>query len=102
MVDRTVPVASSRRPFHHLLGLTGLSNLADGVLQVGIPLLAVAITRSPALVSLLTAAATLPWLLLAMHAGVLVDRHDRVRILGVATAARTGVLAVGVGIAVAG
>ncbi|GAA2720817.1 MFS transporter [Cellulomonas aerilata] len=102
MVDHPVLVASSRRPFHHLLGLTGLSNLADGVLQVGVPLLAVTMTRSPALVSLLSAAATLPWLLLAMHAGVLVDRHDRVRILGVATAARTLVLAAGVGTAVAG
>jgi MFS family permease len=97
MVDRPSPAASSRRPFHHLLALTGLSNLADGVLQVGVPLLAVTMTRSPALVSLLSAAATLPWLLLAMHAGVLVDRHDRARILGVATAARTVVLAVGVG-----
>src|SRR5690606_33616973 len=52
------------RAFGFLLSSTALSNLADGVLKVGAPLLAVSYTRSPALVALAGAAATLPWLLL--------------------------------------
>lgn len=43
-----------------------MRDLADGVLKVGAPLLAVSFTRSPALVALTGAAATLPWLLLAV------------------------------------
>ncbi|MEU0479795.1 MFS transporter, partial [Streptosporangium sp. NPDC006013] len=57
------------RSFHHLWAASGLSNLADGVLLVGVPLLAVSLTRSPAQVALVSAATTLPWLLLALHAG---------------------------------
>lgn len=82
------------RRFGFLFGATGLSNLADGLLLVGVPLLALTFTRSPAQIALLSAAFTLPWLLLSLHVGVLVDRHDRVRILSVATALRVLVLAV--------
>lgn len=81
--------------FTGLLGFTGLSNLADGVLMVGVPLLALTLTRSPAQISLLSAAFTLPWLLFAVHAGLLVDRHDRVRLLMAATSVRIVVLAAG-------
>ncbi|WP_344473668.1 MFS transporter [Nonomuraea monospora] len=65
------------RSFAFLWSSTGLSNLADGVLKIGAPLLAVSMTRSPTLVSLAGAAATLPWLLLALHAGAIADRADR-------------------------
>jgi MFS family permease len=78
--------------FAHLLAATGFSNLADGVLAVGVLLLAVTLTRSPALVSLVSTASGLPWLLLSLHAGVLIDRHDRVRILLLAGLARVLVL----------
>lgn len=78
--------------FAHLLGATGSSNLADGVLQVGVPLLALTLTTSPLHLSLVAAAAGLPWLLLSLHVGVLVDRHDRTRLLGLATATRVVVL----------
>ncbi|MFD2353285.1 hypothetical protein ACFSTC_34285 [Nonomuraea ferruginea] len=40
------------RSFGFLLSSTALSNLADGVLKVGAPLMAVSFTRSPALVAL--------------------------------------------------
>ncbi|WP_081802348.1 MFS transporter [Actinotalea ferrariae] len=80
------------RRFHHLLGATALSNLSDGILQVGIPLLALTLTSSPLQLSLVAAAAGLPWLLLGLHVGVLVDRYDRARLLGLATATRVLVL----------
>ncbi|MFI6732052.1 MFS transporter [Nonomuraea sp. NPDC050451] len=80
------------RSFGFLLSSTALSNLADGVLKVGAPLLAVSMTRSPTLVSLAGAAATVPWLLLALHAGAIADRLDRRRIMVVANVARAAVL----------
>ncbi|MEU8385149.1 MFS transporter, partial [Streptosporangium sp. NPDC048865] len=81
------------RPFHHLWAASGLSNLADGVLLVGVPLLAISLTRSPVLVSLVSAATTLPWLLLALHAGAIADRRDRRRIMILAGWSRAAVLA---------
>lgn len=80
------------RSFGFLLSSTALSNLADGVLKVGAPLLAVSYTRSPAQVALVGAAATLPWLLFALPAGALADRLDRRRIMVVADLLRAGVL----------
>jgi MFS family permease len=80
------------RSFGFLLSSTALSNLADGLLKVGAPLLAVSMTRSPTLVSLAGAAATAPWLLLALHAGAIADRLDRRRIMVVANVARAAVL----------
>ncbi|WP_336204995.1 MFS transporter [Nonomuraea sp. LPB2021202275-12-8] len=80
------------RSFGFLLSSTALSNLADGVLKVGAPLLAVSLTRSPAQVALVGAAATLPWLLFALPAGAIADRLDRRRIMVLANVARAAVL----------
>jgi MFS family permease len=64
-------------PFRRLWVATTVSNLADGVLKVALPLVAVRYTDSPALVAGLTFALTLPWLLFALPAGALADRLDR-------------------------
>lgn len=64
-----------------LWGAAGTSNLADGVFQVALSLLAVRLTRSPEAVAAVLLAARLPWLLLALHAGVVADRVDRLRVL---------------------
>jgi MFS family permease len=55
---------------------SGFANLADGVLWVALPLLAVQLTRSPLLIAGVTVAARLPWLL-APVAGAFADRLDR-------------------------
>jgi len=55
---------------------SGFANLADGVLWVALPLLAVQLTRSPLLIAGITVAARLPWLL-APVAGAYADRLDR-------------------------
>jgi MFS family permease len=55
---------------------SGFANLADGVLWVALPLLAVQLTRSPILIAGITVAAKLPWLL-APVAGAFADRLDR-------------------------
>ncbi|MEV4089022.1 MFS transporter [Nonomuraea fuscirosea] len=78
------------RSFAYLWSSTALSNLADGVLKIGTPLLAVSMTRSPTLVSLVAAATTLPWLLLALHAGAIADRADRRRVMVRANLVRPG------------
>jgi MFS family permease len=62
--------------FHKALVASGFANLADGVLWVALPLLAVQLTRSPVLIAGVTIAARLPWLL-APVAGALADRLDR-------------------------
>ncbi|MER7500283.1 MFS transporter [Nonomuraea pusilla] len=86
-------MARPGRSFGFLWASTALSNVADGLLKVGAPLLAVSLTRSPSLVSLVQAAATAPWLLFALHAGAFADRADRRRVMVTANAARAVVLA---------
>ena len=70
----------------------GLSNLADGILKVAIPLVAIAFTRSPMMIAGLTFAFTLPWLLFALPVGAFVDRLDRRRLMLGANLVRAAVL----------
>src|SRR4029453_96439 len=64
------------RNFNKAMVASGFANLADGVLWVALPLLAVRLTRSPLLIAGITVAARLPWLL-APVAGAFADRLDR-------------------------
>jgi predicted MFS family arabinose efflux permease len=63
------------------------------VVLVGFPLLAVGLTRSPLQVSLVSTLATAPWLLVALPAGAIADRHDRRHLILGAMALRVVVLA---------
>jgi MFS family permease len=72
---------------------SALSNLADGVMKVALPLVAIRFTDSPTLIAGLTFAFTLPWLLFALTAGALADRFDRRRLMLIANTARGGFLA---------
>jgi MFS family permease len=87
------------RSFWQLWSASTLSNLADGLVKIALPLIAVTLTDSPGLVAGVALAVTLPWLLFALPAGALADRVDR-RIAMVAAnvvrAAAVMVLAVGV------
>ncbi|USQ79228.1 MFS transporter [Ornithinimicrobium faecis] len=80
------------RPFGIHLGGVGLANLADGIVLGGVPLIAVTLTRSPSEISLLQVAFWLPWLLLGLVAGVVVDRLDRRHVQLIGTVVRLGVL----------
>jgi MFS family permease len=95
------PAALGRR-FTALLTSTAFANLGDGIVQTGAPLIAVTLTRSPAQVSLLTAAAWLPWLILGIPGGAVVDRVDRRHAQMTALLARALLLAVGATVAVTG
>ncbi|MFC0435920.1 MFS transporter [Kutzneria buriramensis] len=81
-------------PYWRLWISDGLSNLADGVLKVAVPLIAAGLTRSPTLIAGLGVAFTLPWLVCALPAGALVDRLDRKRAMLVANAIRGALLIV--------
>ncbi|VVJ18739.1 Uncharacterised protein [Amycolatopsis camponoti] len=78
--------------FWRLWSAAGLSSLADGVLKVALPLVAVGYTREPALIAGLAFAFSLPWLLFALPAGALVDRLDRRRAMLAANFVRGGLL----------
>ncbi|MGO4594056.1 MFS transporter [Leifsonia sp. 2TAF2] len=80
-------------PYAKLWTSAGLSNLADGVMKVALPLVAVRYTDSPAVIAGLAFAFTLPWLLFALTAGALADRLDRRRLMLVANGARALFLA---------
>ena len=76
-----------------------VSNLADGIFQIALPLLAVSLTTSPALVAGVAFANRLPWLVFALVAGALADRLDRRRTMLLVQVART-LLAAALAIAV--
>ncbi|GAA2907489.1 MFS transporter [Nonomuraea rubra] len=76
---------------------TGINSVGDGAFAAAVPLLAVTVTQDARLVSVVSAATFLPWLLLSLPAGVLVDRYDRVRLMWRAQAIQAvivGVIAV--------
>ncbi len=89
--DRPGPLG---RPFWLLWSSSALSNLADGIVKIGLPLVAVTLTDSPALVAGIVFAVTLPWLLFALPAGALADRVDRRAAMLVAEVARASALVV--------
>jgi MFS family permease len=75
------------------------ANTADGLATTAAPLLVVATTTEPFALSTLNALWFLPWLLLGLVVGVLVDRTDRRRAMiwaAVARAGLAGVLAVAI------
>jgi MFS family permease len=60
-----------------LVSFAGTTNVADAVTRVALPLLTLELTRSPAVVTAVTAVLSLPWLVTALHVGVFVDRRNR-------------------------
>ena len=63
--------------FNRLFSASAISNLADGLLAVAAPLLAISLTKNPVLISMLSALVMLPWLLFAIPIGLIVDRVDK-------------------------
>jgi MFS family permease len=71
---------------------TAVSNVGDGVREVALPLLAAATTRDPALVAGVVFANRLPWLVLSLVSGALVDRWDRRLVMGLADGFRAALM----------
>jgi len=85
MSTNAVPLPGA---FHRLWSASLASNLADGVAMVVMPLLAMRLSDDPFVVSVVTALTFLPWLLLGVLSGAVVDRSDRRRVMGGGALAR--------------
>jgi MFS family permease len=89
-------MAERRRPlpadFWRLWTASSISAVGDGVRAAALPLLAAGLTRDPQTVALVGVAGGLPWLLLALPAGALVDRWDRKRTMWTVDFARAAVM----------
>jgi MFS family permease len=88
------------RNYQKLWASSAAANLADGIFLVALPLMAVSLTTSPALVAGVSIAGRLPWLIFVLVAGALADRLDRrvtmrnVQVVRVAVLAGLALLAV--------
>ncbi len=63
------------------IAASGMTNLADGVAVVAWGWIASLLTRDPLMVALLPVALRLPWMVMALPAGVITDRVDRKRLI---------------------
>ena len=54
-----------------------ISNIGDGMVAAAAPLLTLSLTSDPRLISGVSFASFLPWLLLSLPAGVYIDRFNR-------------------------
>lgn len=69
------------KAFNRLWVATGFSNLADGLVFVGLMLAAARVTDSVTLVAGVSVASRLPQVLVTLHAGAIADRVDRRRLM---------------------
>ncbi|MEB3368900.1 MFS transporter [Saccharopolyspora mangrovi] len=76
--------------FRCLLGSWGASSVGDGVLTAALPLFTAVSTRDPVSVSVVAVASVLPWLVVALPAGALVDRWPPRTTLIVSPVTRSG------------
>jgi MFS family permease len=79
----TSPGGGLGRAFWTIWTAATVSAVGDGVRYVAFPLLATSITRDPRAVALLFAAGYLPWPLLGLVGGAVVDRYPPVALLAV-------------------
>jgi MFS family permease len=83
MAVMTDTTAGPRLPaaYWRLWWAAAADGVGDGAFAAAVPLLAVTLTRDPRLISVVSAAMFLPWLLLSLPAGALVDRYDRITLM---------------------
>jgi MFS family permease len=87
--------------FWKVLGASGASNLADGIFQVALPLIAASLSDSPLVVAGVAIAGRLPWLVFVLFAGALADRVDRLRTMRNVQLARVAIVGLMTGLALA-
>ncbi|HEY1353917.1 MAG TPA: MFS transporter [Ktedonobacteraceae bacterium] len=75
------PALWRNRNFLLLWGGQAISTCGTNISLLALPLLALALTHSPALAGLLVAARQLPYLLFSLPAGALVDRWNRKKVM---------------------
>jgi Na+/melibiose symporter-like transporter len=73
--------ATRENAFRYLWSATAVSNLGDGVTMVAFPWLATLVTDDPMEISMVAVAGRLPWLVMSIPAGALLDLVDRRAVL---------------------
>lgn len=82
--------------FARLWTAATVSGLGDGAYAAALPLFAVALSKDPVVISLVSVAMLLPHLVVGLVAGALVDRWDRRRTMWLADLWQAGLLALAV------
>ncbi|ALG10727.1 MFS transporter [Kibdelosporangium phytohabitans] len=82
------------RAFWRFWLATGIDFTGKGMYAATVPLLAAALTPDPRLLTVVSAAAYLPWLLLSLPAGTIVDRYCRITLMRRAQFAAAAIVAV--------
>lgn len=82
--------------FARLWTAATVSALGDGAYEAALPLFAVALSKDPVVISLVSVAMVLPHLVVGLVAGALVDRWDRRRTMWLADLWRAGLLVLAV------
>lgn len=67
--------------YRHLWWANAVDNLGDGIWASALPLLAATLSRDARVVALVSAFTYLPWLLLSLPVGALVDRADPIALM---------------------
>lgn len=70
--------------YHRVIGAAGASAIGDGMRFTALPLLSAALLDDAFQVAAVTAATTVPWLLLGLPAGAYADRFERRRLMIIA------------------
>jgi MFS family permease len=89
----TTPTRKLGLDYWRVWWANAISSTGDGAFVAALPLLAVTITRDPRLVSVVTAATFLPWMVLSLPAGAIVDRYDRATLMWSAQLVQAAVVA---------
>jgi MFS family permease len=89
------PDAGLPSPYWRLWTSTAVDSVGDGAFVAVIPLLTVRLTDNPVWVSAVSAAAFLPWLLLSLPVGAIVDRRDRFQLMARCQVARAVLVGAG-------
>ncbi|OLZ66935.1 MFS transporter [Streptomyces sp. IMTB 2501] len=79
--------------FWRLWWANAINSIGDGAFNAAMPLLAVTVTKDPQQVALISAASYLPWLLVSLPAGAIVDRYERTTLMWRGQAAQAAVVA---------
>ncbi|GAA1224127.1 MFS transporter [Pseudonocardia alaniniphila] len=100
----TGSITQARLPasYWRLWSAAAVSSVGDGVFAAAVPLLAITVTTDPRLISVVSACTFLPWLLLSLPAGALVDRYDRVALMWRSQAVQAVIVTVMAALAAAG
>lgn len=88
----SAPLLMRNRNYRLLFGAGVLTNLGDGMVALALPWMATLLTSDALAVAAVAAAGRLPWLLLSIPMGVVIDRTDRRKLIARADLFRAAIM----------